>query len=116
MTVISSQKFLDYEIVEKKINELKKSNITGIVVPVVNAYFRDLAGNELYILADKHHTMAAAKQLGLEIVFHEIDDEMSYYKYIEQKNGEAILQAWYMDSNWYYINADDKNLIGVDVW
>lgn len=116
MTVISSQRFRDEEIVERKIEELKDSNTTIIKVPVVNAYIQDLEGNDLYIMIDHHHTHEAAKTLGIEIEFEEVPDETSYCKDIEDKNGEAICAAHFMDSNWYYINHDDVDMCGVEVW
>ena len=42
MTVISSQRFRDEEIVERKVEELKDSNTTIIKIPVVNAYIQDI--------------------------------------------------------------------------
>ena len=116
MTVISSQRFRDEEIVENKVEELKNSNTTTITIPVVNAYIQDLEGNDLYIMIDNHHTFEAAKTLGIEIEFKEVEDETSYYKDIEDKNGEAICEAHYMDSNWYYIQHEDEDMNGVDVW
>ena len=116
MTIISSQRFLDDEIVERKIEELQNCNATSIIVPVINAYFTDLDGNDLFVITDKHHTLAAARELGLEVMFEEVEDEISCDSDIKNHNGEAILESWFMDSNWYYIHNDDEDLIGVDVW
>ncbi len=116
MTVISSQRFRSDEIVEEKIENLISSEETTVVVPVVRAYTKDLEGNELYIMVDKHHTLEAARELELNVEFKEIEDDLAYYKDIEEQNGEAICEAHWMDSNWYYINCMNEDMIGVDVW
>lgn len=116
MTIISSQRFRDDEIIEMKIEELKNSDTTEIIIPVINAYTKDLDGNDLYIMVDHHHTFDAANLLGIAVKFEEVEDEISYYKDIEDKNGEAICAAHYMDSNWYYIQHEDEDMNGVDVW
>lgn len=116
MTVISSQRFRNDEIIEEKIENLMASKENTITIPVVRAYTKDLEGNELFIMVDKHHTLEAARELGLDVEFEEIEDELAYYEDIEEQNGEAICEAHWMDSNWYYINNMDVNMIGVDVW
>lgn len=116
MTVISSQRYIDWAIVEEKIEELKDSNVNSITVPVINAYIQDLEGNDLYIMIDKHHTLQAARELGLTVEFEEVEDTASWYEDIENKNGEAICKTWYMDSNWYYVSHADEDMVDVDVW
>lgn len=116
MTVISSQRYRNDEIVEKKIDSLVANGETVVVVPVVRAYIKDLEGNELYIMVDKHHTLEAARELGLNVKFEEVEDDLAYYEDIEKHNGEAICEAHWMDSNWYYINCMNEDMIGVDVW
>ncbi len=114
MTVISSQRFRDYEIIEEKKEMLE--NAEYVDIPVVNAYLQDEEGNDLYIIVDKHHTLDAARELNKEIRYVEVEDELSYYKDIEEKNGEAICEAHWMDSNWYYVENEDSDMIGRDVW
>ena len=116
MTIISSQRFRDDEIIEQKIEELKENGTTKVTAPVIRSYMKDDNGNDLYILVDKHHTISAAIALGIEIEFEEVDDDISYYQDIEDQNGEAICEAHWMDSNWYYIDTDEENAQGVDVW
>lgn len=116
MTIISSQRYRDDEIIEQKIEELEAAGIKKITAPVVKAYMKDLDGNDLYILTDKHHTISAAIALGIAIEFEEVEDELSYYADIENQNGEGICEAHWMDSNWYYIDTDEENAQGVDVW
>lgn len=114
MTVISSQRYLDAEIVGEKIDEL--SDVSEITVPVVRAYLKDLEDNDLYIMIDKHHRLAAARELGIKVIFEEVEDELSSDEDIENEDGEAIAHMWHMDSHWYYINHEDEDMIGVDVW
>jgi len=116
MTIISSQRFRDDEIVEQKAEELKKNGTTNVIAPVVRAFMQDDDGNELYILVDKHHTISAAIALGIDVEFEEVEDDLSYYKDIEEQNGDAICEAHWMDSNWYYIDLDEENAQGNDVW
>ena len=116
MTVISSQRFRDDDIIEEKMEELKANGTAKVIAPVVKAYMKDDDGNDLYILTDKHHTISAAIALGIEVEFGEVEDDLSYYKDIEEQNGEAICEAHYMDSNWYYIDIDEENAQGNDVW
>lgn len=116
MTIISSQRFRSEEIVEQKIKELNESGTTKVIAPVVRAFIQDSDGNELYILVDKHHTISAAIALGIVVEFEEVEDDLSYYKDIEEQNGEAICEAHWMDSNWYYIDLDEENAQGNDVW
>lgn len=116
MTIMSSQKYRDDDIIEEKIEELTAANATSVEIPVVNAYMKDLDDNDLYIVVDHHHTLSAAIALGIEINFVEVEDTISYYADIENQNGEAICEAHYMDSNWYYIDIDEENGIGNEVW
>lgn len=116
MTVISSQRFRDDDIIEEKMEELQRTGTTKVTAPVVRAFMQDLDGNELYILVDKHHTISAAIALGIEVEFEEVEDDMSYWQDIEEQNGEAICKAHWMDSNWYYIDLDEENAQGNDVW
>ena len=103
MKVISSQRFLDFQIVEDKIAFLEDSYATEVVIPIMNAYFKALEGNDLYILVDGHHRLAAATELGINVEFEEIENETGL-------EGEEFLNFEFMDSNWYYIES------GVDVW
>lgn len=110
-TVMSSQRFLDEEIVEEKIEYLKANDIKKITCPVTKAYLKDLDGNDLYILTNMHHTLAAARELGIEVDFEEVENDFT-----ESTNGEDICAEYYMGDHWYYINHEDPNMIDVDVW
>lgn len=114
MTVISSQKFRDWNIVNEKMNELE--NVEKLVCPVIPTFLQDFEGNDLYILTDMHHRLTAAIELGIPFDFKIVDDEISDDKAILEKNGESICESWYMGDDWYYIYSDNDNLIGDCVW
>lgn len=114
MTVISSQRYRDEDIINEKLDMIE--NAEYVEIPVVNAYLQDDKSNDLYIIVDKHHTLDAARELGKEVRFVEVEDELSYYEDIENHNGEAICEAHWMDSNWYYIAHEDEDMIGREVW
>lgn len=114
MTVISSQRFRDEDIINEKLNEIESAEY--VEIPVISAYLQDDEGNDLYIMVDKHHTLSAARELGKKVRFVEVEYEISYYKDIEEHNGEAICEAHWMDSNWYYIEHEDEEMIGREVW
>lgn len=111
ITVMSSQRFLDEGIVEEKKEYLEENNITEITCPVTKAYMQDLDGNDLFILTNMHHTLAAARELGIRVKFEEVDNDFT-----ESTDGEEICREYYMGDHWFYINNADADLIGVDVW
>lgn len=111
MTIISSQRFRDFSIIEEKVEYLRLNGISKITVPVCKAFYTDLEGNDLYIMIDKHHLYEAAKEIGVEIEFEVVNNP-----YTNSTNGEDVLAECRIDSNWYYIQADDENLIDCDVW
>ena len=111
ITVMSSQRFLDEDIVEEKKEYLEENNITEITCPVTKAYMQDLDGNDLFILTNMHHTLAAARELGIRVKFEEVDNDFT-----ESTDGEEICREYYMGNHWFYINNADADLIGVDVW
>lgn len=109
--VMSSQRFLDDEIVEEKKDEIIAEGIQEITCPVTKAYLQDLEGNELYILTDKHHTLAAARELNIPVKFDEVENDFT-----ESTNGEEICAEYFMGDNWFYVNHPDSDMIGRDVW
>lgn len=116
MTVISSQSYRDHDIVDIKKEQLKAANAEFVVVPVVSAHGKDYDGNDLFIVVDHHHLMTAAQELGIDIRYEEVDDELSYYQDIEDDNMDGILEAHKMDGVYYYIDAECEDLIGSDVF
>lgn len=78
---------------------------------MVNAFTKDADGEDLYIMTDGHHRLAAARDLGgIEIEYEEVRNYETYYKDVENKNGDAVLESWFMDSPWFYIET------GKNVW
>lgn len=110
-TVMSSQRFLDDEIVEEKKEQLLADGVKSVTCPITKAYLQDLDGNELFILTDKHHTLAAARELNIPVKFEEVENDFT-----ESTNGEEICAEYYMGDNWYYVNHSNGTMIGVDVW
>lgn len=94
MKVISSQRYLDYGIVDAKAEEIK--NETVIILPVINSGLKDNTGEELFILVDGHHRKEAAEELGIEVEYEEVENEHGV-------EGDELLEACYNDSDWYYV-------------
>ena len=96
MTIISSQHYINWETVEEKMEQLKgKSNI---IIPC--AYVGEIDGVEYAVQIDGHHTLAAARELGIEVEFDVHDDD-------EGLEGEALLDARYMDGDYYNVETSD---------
>lgn len=103
MKVISSQRFLDYDIVDEKLAEMESVGVESIILPIINAGMADLEGNDLYILIDGHHRKEAAEELEITVNYEEVENDSNL-------TGEDLLNSWYMDDNWYYVEN------GVLVW
>ena len=73
MKIISSQRFIDDEILEQKLEEIKDEEY--ITLPIINAEMQDMDGNDLFILIDGHHRKEAAEQLEIEIRYEEVKNE-----------------------------------------
>lgn len=87
MTIISSQHHIDWEIVEKKID-----------------------GTEYAMQNDKHHTLAAARELGIAVEFDITND-------LEDLEGEALLEQRYNDGDWYNVETSNPAYYEFDlVW
>lgn len=110
-TVMSSLRFLDDEIVEEKKEQLLANGVKSVICPITKAYLQDLDGNELYILTDKHHTLAAARELNIPVKFEEVENDFT-----ESTDGEEICAEYYLGDNWFYINHANKKMIDKDVW
>lgn len=101
MKIISSQRFIDYSIVDDKIEEIK--NCDSITLPIIDAEMTDLNGESLFILVDGHHRKEAAEELGIEVNYEEVAND----HYV---TGEELLSECYCDSDWYYVDS------GILVW
>lgn len=90
MKVISSQHFIDWEIVENKMSQL--SGKTFVEIPCYE--IGEVDGEEMAIQADGHHTLSAARELGIEIRF-------VFSSEPEGLTGENALDAHWNDGDWY---------------
>ncbi len=100
MRVITSQHYRDEDIVQSKIEQLQ--NETKVTLTVWDTEMKNEQGQELYILADGHHTYEAAVRLGLEVEF-EIE------KHPEGLVGEELLEVAWMDGDYRYL--DDNSTV-----
>lgn len=96
MKVISSQGYLNYGIVDQKIEELQGKK--KIVLPIIDAEMKDADGNDLFILIDGHHRKAAAEELGLPIEYEEVENQHGC-------TGEELLNCCWGDQDWYYVST-----------
>jgi len=97
MKVISSQRYVDWDIVAEKMAELEGE--TKIEIVVWETGLQDFNGEDVYVMGDKHHTRLAAIELGIEIEY--VIDE-----HPEGLTGEDLLEQSWMDSDWRYIDTD----------
>lgn len=96
MKYISSQHYIDAEIVEAKKAELE--GVTEVVIPCT--YVGLIDGVEYAMQNDKHHTLAAARELGIPVVFDVEDDP-------DGLTGEELLEARYNDGDYYDVETSD---------
>lgn len=95
--VISSQQYLDWDMVEAKTAELQGG--TELVLGVWATGLVDCDGQPVYLLFDGHHRFAAAQELELPVRFELVDQP-------EGLTGEDLLAQNWMDSDWRYITND----------
>lgn len=106
MTIISSQHHIDWEIVEKKMEEIK--GFEKVVIPCTYVGYID--GTEYAMQNDKHHTLAAARELGIAVEFDITNDS-------EGLEGEALLEQRYNDGDWYNVETSSPAYYEFDlVW
>lgn len=98
MTIISSQHFIDWEIVERKMNEIK--DMEKIVIPCTYVGFIDSV--EYALQNDNHHTLAAARELGIDVEFDITPDS-------ENLEGESLLEQRYNDGDWYNVETSNPS-------
>lgn len=96
---ISSQKYIDQEIVDIKIEE------QDFVVTLADI---ENDGDEYELVVDGHHSLEAAKQAGVDPVYQY--SEYDYQSEINSMGFDDFLASHYMDSDWYDIET------GVSVW
>lgn len=109
MKIISSQEYVNWELVEAKKAQMIADNITKITLPCWEIGEMEDVG-EVAILSDGHHQYQAARQLGIEVEWDITPDP-------EGLTGEYALNARYMDSDYYYVETSDLEAEEIDrVW
>jgi hypothetical protein len=94
MTYISSQRYLHSDIVQEK-----KEILNGCeFVEIPCSYVGWIDDVEYAMVNDRHHTLQAAKELSLEIIFKVAEDS-------ENLTGNELLEARYIDSAYYNIET-----------
>ena len=89
--IISSQHYIDYNIVDQKIEEIGGSEEITLVAWKVDENYA--------VLSDGHHTYTAAKELEIKVNF----EIVSHPEGIE---GEDLLEQAWMDGDWYDIETE----------
>ena len=96
MMIVSSQHYIDWEIVEQKMEELNGK--TEVLIPCIS--IGEVDGIEMAIQVDGHHTLTAARELGIEIKFDVREEANSL-------SGEDALEAHYNDGDWYNVETSN---------
>lgn len=96
MKIISSQHFLDWEIVEEKIKKI--AGAESVEIPCCE--IGEIDGVEYAVQIDGHHTLAAARELRIPVEFVFGEDP-------EGLIGEDYLQAHWMDGDWYDVERSN---------
>lgn len=97
MKVITSQSYIDYDIVE--IKKAMLEDVSSIDLTVWITGIQDENGEDLCILSDGHHTYEAAMELGATVNFCETEHP-------EGLAGEDLLNAAWMDSDYRYLGTE----------
>lgn len=92
-TIISSQRHIDWDIVAEKRNSL--AGMTEIELPAYDVHSED---DDIAILADGHHRLVAAKELGIKVIFVVKDHP-------EGLRGEDLLNDQWGDSDYYDVET-----------
>lgn len=96
MKVITSQSYINYDIVDEK--KVALSGASEITLTVWTTGLQNEDGEDLCILADGHHTYEAAMELGIAVNFDEVDHP-------EGLTGDALLEQAWMDSDYHYLDT-----------
>lgn len=101
--IISSQRFLDDNIVSQKI---KDEDFEVQLSPVFT-----LDNQDYQVVTDGHHSLAAAKQAGVQPVFYvQNSSENDRIGLIESGEIDDFLSLSWIDSDWYDVET------GWDIW
>jgi hypothetical protein len=103
MKLISSQRYIDDEIVAKKI---EAQDFEVQVSPTF-----EYEGEEYQVILDGHHSFAAAIEAGVEPeLIEQTATENDIIGLLNMGDVESFMRAAQMDSSWYYAET------GKDVW
>lgn len=103
MRTISSQRYLDDEIVEEK---RRHADYDVAVSPVF-----EFAGEKFRVVLDGHHSLAAAIADGVKPSFGEYNaTDCDKIAALDRGDIEGFLELAWIDADWYDINT------GKDVW
>lgn len=91
--IISSQKYLSYDIVDAK-----KKEIAGAAVLVLKTWPVCIDGDNYEVLFNGHHRLEAARELGIPV-------EFVSEPHPEGLTGEDLLEQAWMDSDWYDVQT-----------
>lgn len=110
MKYISGQHYVDWEIVERKMEALKGKDKVIIPFYLAGIVEDDDGGSDEYaVQADGHHTLAAARELGLEI-------EYEVTNHPEGLTGMQLLEKM-QDADYYYVDTSRPEYDQLDlVW
>lgn len=98
MKYISSQHYRDWDIVSEKIAALESDTPDHVTIPCW--YVGEIDGEEYAMVNDGHHLMEAARQLEIPVEFDVTDDP-------EGLTGTNLLNARWMDGDWYDVETSD---------
>ncbi len=96
MKIISSQHYLNWDIVEEKMNEIE--GMESVEIPCCE--IGEINGVEYAVQIDGHHTLAAARELGITVEFTFNEDP-------EGLTGDEYLSNHYMDGDWYDVESSN---------
>lgn len=93
-TIISSQRYIDNNILNAKIAQIEAEQPAEIVLTAW-----DVDG-EMAVLSDGHHTYEAAAQCDIPVRFEIV-------AHPEGLSGDDLLEQAWMDSDWYNVDTGD---------
>lgn len=96
MKIISSQHYLNWDIVEEKMNEIE--GMESVEIPCCE--IGEIDDVEYAVQIDGHHTLAAARELGITVEFTFNEDP-------EGLTGDEYLSNHYMDGDWYDVESSN---------
>nr|DAE62451.1 MAG TPA: Putative ParB-like nuclease [Caudoviricetes sp.] len=110
MMIISSQQYINDQIVAEKIEALKASGVSFVEIPCEEV--GELNGEECLIQVDGHHTLAAAHELDLEVRFVDNGKVEDYDSYTTT---DERLEAHYADGEYYNVETSNPYLYDFDL-